>query len=122
MFENFDKLLVWQKAHLLVLKIYEATSTFPKEEIWGLTSQIRRAAISVPSNIVEGKARGSRKDFSRFLLIARGSLEEVKYQSLLAKELKYMNGEQYEEITGMIDNVGKLLNGLIRKVGQVDSR
>ena len=122
MFESTDKLLVWQKAHLLVLKIYEATSTFPKEEIWGLTSQIRRAAISVPSNIVEGKARGSRKDFSRFLLIARGSLEEVKYQSLLAKELKYMNGEQYEEITGMIDNVGKLLNGLIRKVGQVDSR
>ena len=122
MFENFDKLLVWQKAHLLVLKLYVVTNTFPKEEIWGLTSQIRRAAVSVPSNIVEGKARGSRKDFSRFLLIARGSLEEVKYQSLLAKELKYMNGEQYEEITGMIDNVGKLLNGLIRKVGQVDSR
>ena len=108
LFENFDKLLVWQRAHSLVLKIYEVTNSFPKEEIWGLTSQIRRSAVSVPSNIVEGKARGSRKDFKRFLLIARGSLEEVKYQSLLAKELKYMNGEQYEEITGMIDNVGKL--------------
>lgn len=117
LFENFDKLLVWQRAHLLVLKIYEVTNSFPKEEIWGLTSQIRRAAVSVPSNIVEGKARGSRKDFKRFLLVARGSLEEVKYQSLLAKELKYMNEEQYEEITVMIEDVGRLLGGMIRKVG-----
>lgn len=117
MFEDFDKLLVWQRAHLLVLKIYEVTSNFPKEEMWGLTSQIRRAAVSVPSNIVEGKARGSRNDFKRFLLIARGSLEEVKYQSLLAKDLKYMNDEKYEEVAVMIDNVGKLLGGLIRKVG-----
>ena len=115
LFENFDKLLVWQRAHLLVLKIYEVTNNFPKEEIWGLTSQIRRAAVSVPSNIVEGKARGSRKDFKRFLLVARGSLEEVKYQSLLAKELKYMNDEQYEEITVMIEDVGRLLGGMIRK-------
>jgi four helix bundle protein len=117
LFENFDKLLVWQRAHSLVLKIYEVTNSFPKEEIWGLTSQIRRSAVSVPSNIVEGKARGSRKDFKRFLLIARGSLEEVKYQSLLAKELKYMNEEQYEEITVMIEDVGRLLGGMIRKVG-----
>ena len=117
MFENFDKLLVWQRAHSLVLKIYEVTNSFPKEEIWGLTSQIRRAAVSVPSNIVEGKARGSRKDFKRFLLVARGTLEEVKYQSLLAKELKYMNEEQYEEITVMIEDVGRLLGGMIRKVG-----
>ena len=117
MFENFDKLLVWQRAHSLVLKIYEVTNSFPKEEIWGLTSQIRRSAVSVPSNIVEGKARGSRKDFKRFLLIARGSMEEVKYQSLLAKELKYMNDEQYEEITVMIEDVGRLLGGLIKKVG-----
>ena len=117
LFENFDKLLVWQRAHLLVLKIYEVTNSFPKEEIWGLTSQIRRAAVSVPSNIVEGKARGSRKDFKRFLLVARGSLEEVKYQSLLAKELKYMNEEQYEEITVMIEDVGRLLGGMIKRVG-----
>ena len=117
LFESFDKLLVWQRAHSLVLKIYEVTNSFPKEEIWGLTSQIRRSAVSVPSNIVEGKARGSRKDFKRFLLIARGSLEEVKYQSLLAKELKYMNDEQYEEITAMIEEVGRLLGGMIRKVG-----
>ena len=117
MFENTDKLLVWQQAHSLVLKIYEATKSFPKEEVWGLTSQIRRAAVSVPSNIVEGKARGSRKGFKRFLLISRGSLEEVKYQSLLAKELKYMNDEQYEEVAAMIDNVGRLLGGMIRKVG-----
>ena len=117
LFESFDKLLVWQRAHSLVLKIYEVTNSFPKEEIWGLTSQIRRSAVSVPSNIVEGKARGSRKDFKRFLLIARGSLEEVKYQSLLAKELKYMNDEQYEEITVMIEDVGRLLGGMIKRVG-----
>ena len=117
LFESFDKLLVWQRAHSLVLKIYEVTNSFPKEEIWGLTSQIRRAAVSVPSNIVEGKARGSRKDFKRFLLVARGSLEEVKYQSLLAKELKYMNDEQYEEITVMIEDVGRLLGGMIKRVG-----
>lgn len=115
LFESFDKLLVWQRAHSLVLKIYEVTNSFPKEEIWGLTSQIRRSAVSVPSNIVEGKARGSRKDFKRFLLIARGSLEEVKYQSLLAKELKYINDEQYEEIAVMIEDVGRLLGGLINK-------
>ena len=117
LFESFDKLLVWQRAHSLVLKIYEVTNNFPKEEIWGLTSQIRRAAVSVPSNIVKGKARGSRKDFKRFLLVARGSLEEVKYQSLLAKELKYMNEEQYEEITVMIEDVGRLLGGMIKRVG-----
>ena len=101
----------------MVLKIYEDTNSFPKEEIWGLTSQIRRSAVSVPSNIAEGKARGSRKDFKRFLLVARGSLEEVKYQSLLAKELKYMNDEQYEEITVMIEDVGRLLGGMIKRVG-----
>lgn len=116
MFDNTDKLLVWQRAHLLVLKIYEVTNNFPKEEIWGLTSQIRRAAVSVPSNIVEGKARGSRNDFKRFLLIARGSLEEVKYQSLLAKDLKYMNDGQYEELTAIIDIVGRLLGGLLGKL------
>ena len=116
MFDNTDKLLVWQQAHSLVLKIYEVTNHFPKEEIWGLPSQIRRAAVSIPSNIVEGKARGSKNDYKRFLYIARGSLEEVKYQSLLAKELKYINEEQYAEIAIRTDNVGKLLVGLIKKM------
>lgn len=117
MFEEADKLIVWKQAHQLVLKIYDITKTFPKEEIWGLTSQIRRAAVSVPSNIVEGKARRSNNDYKRFLLIARGSLEEVKYQLLLAKDLSYVTNERYLEIFNMIEDVGRLLNGLIRTVG-----
>ncbi|WP_246589459.1 four helix bundle protein [Desertibacillus haloalkaliphilus] len=75
---NTNKLIVWKKAHILVLKVYDITSSFPRDEQFGLTSQLRRAAVSVPSNIVEGKARGS--------------LEEVKYQLLLARDLKYIDG------------------------------
>ena len=116
MYNDTSKLIVWQKSHELVLKIYETTKDFPKDEMFGLTSQIRRAAVSIPSNIVEGKARGSNKDFNRFLLIARASLEEVKYQLLLAKDLKYISDVKYEEIFNNMDEVGKLLGGLIKKV------
>ncbi len=98
MYSDTTKLLVWQKSQQLVLKIYELTKTFPKEELFGLTSQIRRASVSIPSNIVEGKARGSNKDYKRFLLMARGSLEEVKYQVLLAKDLKYIDDLKYQDI------------------------
>jgi four helix bundle protein len=95
MYEDTSKLIVWQKSHELVLKVYGITKDFPRDELFGLTSQVRRAAVSVPSNIVEGKARGSNKDFKRFLLIARGSLEETKYQLLLAKDLKYIDEVKY---------------------------
>ena len=116
MYEDTSKLLVWQKSHELVLKIYEVTKNFPKDEQFGLTSQIRRAATSIPSNIVEGKARGSSKDYNRFLLIARGSLEETKYQLLLAKDLKYINENIYKEIYKKMDEVGRLLGGLINNL------
>lgn len=116
MYEDTSKLIVWQKSHELVLKIYEITKSFPKDEQFGLTSQVRRAAVSIPSNIVEGKARGSNKEYSRYLLIARGSLEEVKYQILLAKELKYIDEKMYKEIAALADEVGKMLNGLINKL------
>src|SRR6056297_1286945 len=115
MYEDTNKLIVWQRSHELVLKIYEVTKDFPKDEQFGLTSQIRRAAVSIPSNIVEGKARNSNKDFKRFLLISRGSLEEVKYQVLLAKDLKYIDENIYREIYKNMDEVGKLLGGLIKK-------
>ncbi|MDO8686462.1 MAG: four helix bundle protein [Clostridiales bacterium] len=98
MYSDTSKLLVWQKAHELTLKIYQITNSFPKDEMFGLTSQIRRAAVSIPSNIVEGKDRGSNKDYKRFLLMARGSLEEVKYQMLLAKDLKHIEDQKYKEI------------------------
>ena len=117
MFSATESLVAWQQSHQLVLKIYALTKIFPKEEVWGLTSQIRRAAVSIPSNIVEGKARGSNNDYRRFLLIARGSLEEVKYQLLLAKDLEYITTEQYTTTSVIIEKTGKLLNGLITKVG-----
>lgn len=117
MYEDTSNLITWQKSHELVIEVYKRTKTFPKEELFCLTSQLRRAATSVPSNIVEGKARGSQKDYLRFLLIARGSLEEVKYQLLLAKDLKYINIEDYGDIYKLADRVGKLLNGLIKNVG-----
>ena len=116
MYSDTSKLLVWQKSHELVLKIYEVTKNFPKDEQFGLTSQIRRAATSIPSNIVEGKARGSSKDYNRFLLIARGSLEETKYQLLLAKDLKYINEEMYKEVLNITKEVGRLLNGLMAAI------
>jgi four helix bundle protein len=117
MYSDTSKLLVWQKSHELVLKIYEITKSFPKDELFGLTSQVRRAAVSIPCNIVEGKARGSNKDYNRFLLIARGSLEEVKYQILLAKDLKYIDEFSYKELLNLALETGRLLAGLIKKLG-----
>ena len=108
-----ENLLVWKKAHELTLKIYEITKDFPKDELFGLTSQMRRSSTSIPCNIVEGKARGSSKDFKRFLLIARGSLEELKYQILLSKDLNYINENTYQEILNITKEVGRLLNGLM---------
>jgi len=116
MYDDTNKLIVWQKAHQLVLKIYQITKDFPKDEQFSLTSQIRRAAVSIPSNIVEGKARGSNKEYKRFLLMARGSLEETKYQLLLAKDLKYIDEKSYQEIYNSMDEVGRLLGGLIKKL------
>lgn len=116
MYEDTDKLIVWQQAHKLVLKVYEATKSFPKSELFGLTGQIRRAAVSVPSNIVEGRARGFSKEYKRFLLMARGSLEEVKYQLLLARDLNYIEKKEYQEIYNTADEVGRLLAGLIKAV------
>lgn len=117
MYQDTSKLIVWQKSHELVLKIYAITKDFPKDEQFGLTSQIRRAVVSIPSNIVEGKARGSNKDYNRFLMMARGSLEEVKYQMLLAKDLKYLDENTYRKIYKNMDEVGRLLGGLIKKLG-----
>ena len=116
MYNDTSKLIVWQKSHELVLKIYEITKGFPKDELFGLTSQIRRASVSVPSNIVEGKARGYNNEYKRFLLISRGSLEEVKYQLLLSKDLHYIDEGKYQEISDLTEEVGKLLNGMIRKL------
>lgn len=91
--ESYENLIVWQKSMDLVTAIYELTRQFPKEEVFGLTSQMRRAAVSIPSNIAEGSRRGSRKDFRNFLLIAYGSGAELETQIKIAKRLSYVEGK-----------------------------
>lgn len=116
MYHDTNKLVVWQKSHELVLRIYEITKAFPREEQFGLISQLRRAAVSIPSNIVEGKARGSNKEYKRFLLMARGSLEELKYQLLLAKDLQYINEMIYEDTLNEAKVIGRMLHGLLQSI------
>jgi four helix bundle protein len=103
----------------LVEKIYTVTKRFPKEEMYGLTSQLRRASVSVPSNIAEGKGRFSDRELTQFLSHARGSLFEMDTQLQLAERLKYVDGERCEPIRHEIIRVGQMLNGLIRSVRSV---
>ena len=100
----------------IVVDIYNATKRYPKEEIFGLTSQMRRAAVSVPSNIVEGCARDSQADFLRFLYIAYGSLKELNYQVGLSTRLKYLPEKDSESLKSRISEAEKILNGLIRSI------
>ena len=108
---TFKDLIVWQKSHQLVLKIYELTKLFPREEIYGLTSQIRRAAYSIPSNIVEGKKKKTIPHQLSFINIAEGSLEEVKYFLILSKDLNYIEENKFNELIKDAEEIGKLING-----------
>jgi four helix bundle protein len=114
--KDFRKLKVWEKSHLLALQVYKATTQFPNSELYGLTNQLRRAAVSVPSNIAEGVGRGSDADMRRFLQIAFGSASEIEYQLLLAFELKFLNSEQHTLLNQDITEVKKMLSSLIRKL------
>ena len=109
---SFEKLDVWNKARLLNTKIYTVSSKFPKQEIYGLTSQIRRAVVSVSSNIAEGTSRVSYKDKARFTSIAYSSLMEVLSQLILAVDLGYAENEEYDNIRPLIEEVGNKLNSL----------
>lgn len=111
--KSFRDLKVWQKTHLLVLKVYHLTKKYPKEEQFGLISQTRRAVISVASNIVEGFKKRSKKDSCNFYNISEGSLEETKYQLLVAKDLVYIEPEEYDEMMNICEEVGRMLNGWI---------
>ena len=106
-------LLAWQKGMALTKAVYEATKAFPKEELFGLTSQIRRAAVSVPANIAEGSGRGSTKEFLQFLVIARGSLAELETLLLLAKGLSMVSGEAFAKLEVLISEISALIGGLI---------
>ncbi len=111
---QYEELEVWQQAMDWVILVYQETRRFPREEIYGLTSQIRRAAVSVPSNIAEGQGRRSTKEFLNHLAIARGSLFEVETQVKLATRLDYLTHERTRAILDNSRTVGRLLNGLIR--------
>jgi four helix bundle protein len=110
----YEELIVWQKAMLLAKLVYGIQKHLPKEEVYGLGDQMRRAVVSIPSNIAEGFGRESDKEFKHFLSIARGSLFEVKTQLQLAENLEYL--ENTEEVLALIDEVGKLLNALMRSL------
>lgn len=105
--QNFQDLIVWQKSHQLVLSVYRLSKLFPREELYGLTSQFRRAAISVPANIAEGFKKRGRADKVRFMNIAEGSLEECRYYLILTKDLCY--GDPLE-LFGQLEEVSKLLS------------
>jgi four helix bundle protein len=113
---HFRKILVWQKSISLVTKIYKATSTFPKEEMFGLTSQIRRSSVSVPSNIAEGSGRESSKDFLRFLYISLGSIFEMQTQLEIAKNIIYINEEEFNLLYEDSREIERMLASLIRKL------
>lgn len=113
---DFKDLIVWQKSMYLVEKIYILTKEFPKEELYSLTNQIRRASISVPSNIAEGQQRSSSKEFANFLSIAKGSNAEVQTQLIIASRLGYVKNEQIDEIIQLSNEITKMLNSIISKL------
>jgi len=111
--KSYRDLIVWQKSIELTQKIYLSTQQFPKEEIYGLNSQIRRAAVSIASNIAEGQARSSTGEFLQFLGIARGSLAELETQLILSEKLGYLKGKDTNALLENCSEISKLLSGLI---------
>jgi len=113
---DFKKLLAWQKADDLVVLVYRATETFPSEEKFGLTSQLRRAAVSVAANIAEGSGRHTLKDFRHFLYQSRGSLSEVEYYLHLSRRLDYLPEPRQQKANTLCAEAGKILQGLINSL------
>ena len=113
-----EKLDVWKKGIDFTVEIYRATEVFPKEEKFGLTSQLRRAAVSIPSNIAEGAARTSNKEFLHFLSIAQGSASEVATQLLIASRLGYIAKDEYRNFYLQVDDLGRMLTGLAKHLKQ----
>ena len=114
--KDFRTLRVWEKAHDLVMSVYRATRAFPQEERFGLTSQLRRAAVSVPANIAEGCGRWGDRDFSRFLVIAIGSASEVEYLILLAADLNLLTSSQHETLNARVVEVKKMLSAFVGRL------
>jgi four helix bundle protein len=114
---NYRDLFAWQRAMDLVTGVYHVTQSFPKSELYGLTNQLRRAAVSVPSNIAEGQGRGSDREFAQFLRIAHGSLREVETQLIIAERLGYADAATIARQLDLAAEAGRLITGLIRSKG-----
>jgi four helix bundle protein len=113
---DYKRLKVWPKAHSLALGVYRATDSFPRSERFGLTSQIRRAAVSISSNIAEGCGRRTQADLARFLDQAAGSTQELSAQLLLAKDLGYLDVGEFARLSSETDEVGRMLNALLERI------
>jgi four helix bundle protein len=114
--KNYRDLIVWQKAMELVMLVYRSTKSLPKEEVYGLMSQMRRAAVSIPSNIAEGQGRNTKRDFRNFLSIAMGSLRELETQILIAKGLNYFTEATTTQLCNLTETVGRLIRGLAKSL------
>ncbi len=113
---DFRDLKVWEKSHHLTLAVYKVTTTFPRDELYGLTSQIRRSCASIPANIAEGCGRNGDAELARFLQIAMGSASELEYHLLLAHDLDLLNSSDYERLTGDVTEVKRMLTSFIQKL------
>ncbi len=114
--QNFKALKVWEKGHALTLDVYCATSRFPKDELYGLTSQIRRASASIPANIAEGCGRSGRAELGRFLQVSMGSASELEYHLLLAHDLKFFDDSEYRKLEGQVVEVKRMLASFVLKL------
>lgn len=114
--KNFRQLIAWQKAKALAVLIYEITKQYPREELFGMVAQLRRAAVSVPSNIAEGQGRNTAGEFKQFLGIAKGSMAELITLIDLSKDLKYIDQIKYDEVMQHCEEVYKLVNGLLKSL------
>jgi four helix bundle protein len=114
--KNFRELKVWHKSHQLTLNIYQVTARFPQQELYGLTSQIRRASASIPANIAEGCGRGSDADLARFLQIAMGSASELEYHLLLACDLNFIESSHYQQLNSDVTEIKRMLASFIQKL------
>ena len=118
--KGFKELKVWQKAHAMTIAVYDMTRAFPREELYGLTSQLRRSAASIGANIAEGCGRRSDGEVARFLQIARGSASEIEYHILLARDLHYLREEQFRELSHQADELQRMLTALIQRFRPVE--
>jgi four helix bundle protein len=114
--ENFRDLRVWAKAHELTLAIYQRTRAFPKEEMYGVTSQLRRASASIGANIAEGCGRRSDAEMRRFVQIARGSANEVEYHLLLARDLDFLTADEHKDLEGRVFEIQRMLASLVQSL------